>query len=293
MNERKQHVIKMAHQLFIDKGFQATSIQDILDYSGISKGTFYNYFPSKNELLIALFKTIYKKVEKERNQLLIGQDPSDIEIFIKQIELQMITNKENKLITLFEEVHISQDEDLKQYLKENQLRMLRWLNERFLDIFGTDKKPYLLDCSIMFMGILHQNTRYYMLAYESGTGIHQVVRYSVNRMAKIVNEVAEADEQLISPEFLDNWLPDLQNGDQLFQHELIHTVSALKRTLSTNKDQTKYIELLHFIQDELLHTKNPREFLIESVLLSLKAEDLLSKNETFNKLIQLIENYFI
>ncbi|SIC20615.1 Uncharacterised protein [Mycobacteroides abscessus subsp. abscessus] len=30
MNDRKQHVIKMAHQLFIDKGFQATSIQDMM-----------------------------------------------------------------------------------------------------------------------------------------------------------------------------------------------------------------------------------------------------------------------
>ncbi|MGA9287974.1 MAG: helix-turn-helix domain-containing protein, partial [Anaerobacillus sp.] len=63
MNDRKQHVIKMAHQLFIDRGFQATSIQDILDYSGISKGTFYNYFSSKNELLIALFKALYGSME--------------------------------------------------------------------------------------------------------------------------------------------------------------------------------------------------------------------------------------
>ncbi|MFP3340850.1 TetR/AcrR family transcriptional regulator, partial [Micrococcus sp. SIMBA_131] len=59
MNDRKQHVIKMAHQLFIERGFQSTSIQDILEYSGISKGTFYNYFSSKNELLIALFKALY------------------------------------------------------------------------------------------------------------------------------------------------------------------------------------------------------------------------------------------
>ena len=64
MNDRKQHVVNKAHQLFIDKGFQATSIQDILDYSGISKGTFYNYFSSKNELLIAIFKTIFKKLEQ-------------------------------------------------------------------------------------------------------------------------------------------------------------------------------------------------------------------------------------
>ena len=64
MKDRKLHVIKMSHQLFIEKGFLATSIQDILNYSGISKGTFYNYFSSKNELLMELFKSIYIKLEK-------------------------------------------------------------------------------------------------------------------------------------------------------------------------------------------------------------------------------------
>ena len=117
MNDRKQQVINKAHQLFIDKGFQATSIQDILEFSGISKGTFYNYFSSKNELLIAIFKNVFKQVEQGRNELLIGQDPSNIEIFIKQIEIQLKTNYENKLISLFEEVYFSKDEELKQYIK--------------------------------------------------------------------------------------------------------------------------------------------------------------------------------
>ncbi len=56
MNNRKQQVVKNAHHLFfVEKGFQAISIQDIIDYSGISKGTFYNYFSSKNELLTSCF----------------------------------------------------------------------------------------------------------------------------------------------------------------------------------------------------------------------------------------------
>ncbi|WP_246483829.1 TetR/AcrR family transcriptional regulator [Heyndrickxia vini] len=87
MKSRKQHVMTVAHQLFIHKGFQATSIQDILEGSSISKGTFYNYFPSKNELLLAIFADSYNELEKKREKLLIGQNRSDIEIFIKQIEL--------------------------------------------------------------------------------------------------------------------------------------------------------------------------------------------------------------
>ena len=102
MNERKQKVIKKAHQLFIDKGFYNTSINDILDYSSISKGTFYNYFSSKNELLMEIFKTMYKDVEIERNDLLIGKDPTDKEIFIKQMELHIEMNRTYKLNFLFD-----------------------------------------------------------------------------------------------------------------------------------------------------------------------------------------------
>ncbi|MDF0725904.1 TetR/AcrR family transcriptional regulator [Cytobacillus sp. S13-E01] len=292
MNDRKQHVIKMAHQLFIDKGFQATSIQDILDYSGISKGTFYNYFSSKNELLIAIFKTIYKKLEEDRNELLIGQDPSNIDIFIKQIELQMKTNRANKLVTLFEEVHFSNDEDLKQYIKDGQLRVLRWLYRRFIDIFGKNKKPYLLDCAIMFQGILHYNLKFHAIAYGSNASVYQVVHYSVERIAKMVVEVAEAGNQLILPEFLESWLPDCTKADQTFQQKLDHTILAVKKDLNDQAERTKYYQLLDFIQDELLNSKNPRKFLIESALLSLKAEQLFSEKKEFENLVQLVTSSF-
>jgi AcrR family transcriptional regulator len=292
MNDRKQHVIKMSHQLFIDKGFQATSIQDILDYSGISKGTFYNYFSSKSELLIALFKTIYKKMEQDRNELLIGQDPSSIEIFIKQIELQMNTNKKNKLITLFEEVLVSNDPDLKQFIKMGQLRNLHWIYMRFLEIFGENKKAYLLDCAIMFMGILHHNVKYYVMAYGSNTSTHQVVSYSVERVVQIVNEVAESGEQLIKPETLENWLPDNNRTDQALQQKLSETVLALKKNLCLHKEQANYNELIDFIQDELFHSKKPRKFLIENSLLPLKNVQDNIVRELVEKLAQLVANYF-
>lgn len=292
MNARKKHVIKMAHQLFIDKGFQATSIQDILEYSGISKGTFYNYFSSKNELLIALFNTIYKDLEKERNELLIGQDPSNIEIFIKQIELQLKTNRTSKLISLFEEVFVSNDEDLKQFIKRGHFRILHWLFYRFIDLFGEEKRPYLLDCSIMFMGILQHNLKYDALANQSHASIHKVVRYSVDRIVKIVDEVAEASDQLVRPELIESWVPVCKKLDRSFQQNLYHTVLALKKTLNHNEDNSQHIELLDFIQEELLHSKSPRKFLVDSALLSLKTNKLVLGKIEFQKIEQLVSDFF-
>ncbi len=129
-------------------------------YSGISKGTFYNYISTKNELLIALFKKINKKLNQERNKLLICEDRGNIEVFIMQVELKM--NRANKLLFLIEEVIVSKDGEIKQFIQGGLLQFLRWIYNRFIDIFGEGKKkPYLLDCSIMFLGILLHKLKFY------------------------------------------------------------------------------------------------------------------------------------
>lgn len=292
MNDRKQNVIKIAHELFIEKGYQATSIQDILDSSGISKGTFYNYFSSKSDLIIALFHMIYKKLEQERNELLIGQSPSDIQIFIKQIGLIMEANRDNKLISLFEEVVFINDFDIKRYIREGNFKMLHWVYTRFLDIFGNDKKNILLDSAIMFLGILHHNLRYFDLAKDMDIDIQQVVRYSVERVTKIVEEVEKSGEQLFRLELLEKWLPAKKTEENL-QQKLSHIICTMKKSALNCEEQIKYHELLEFIQTELLQSKNPRKFLIKSALLSLKeGKSLLGENE-LQKLNQLIDINFI
>jgi AcrR family transcriptional regulator len=296
MKDRKQHVIKMAHQLFTEKGFQATSIQDILDYSGISKGTFYNYFSSKSELLIAIYKTIYKKLERDRNELLIGQNPSNIEIFIKQLEMQMITNRKNKLIALYEEVMSSNDVDLKQFIQRSRLRSLSWLYHRFIDIFGENKKPYLLDCAIMFQGLLQHNLQYNRMAHESGENISLIVRYSVERLLKMVDEVAKSGDQLLAPDILEKWVPGCQKNNHELNNQLLKIGGSLKNLITKNLqdeiDQEKYIELLEFVQEEIIHTRTPRKFLIQSALQTLKNNPSRLWQKEINQIEQLVEDYF-
>ncbi len=51
---RRNEIIDVAQALFLSKGYDNTSVQDVLDGAGIAKGTFYHYFGSKMELLDAL-----------------------------------------------------------------------------------------------------------------------------------------------------------------------------------------------------------------------------------------------
>ena len=302
MNKRKQHVIKHAHKLFIEKGYQSTSIQDILEYSGISKGTFYNYFSSKSELLLAVFKMIHEKLRKERNELLIGQNPSDISIFIKQLELEMRFNKQNKLFSLFEEVYVSNDAELKQYIQRFRLINTHWIYLRFVDLFGQDNKPYLLDSTIIFSGILHSMIRNnFMEANASNSvSVSEIIQYCVNRIITIVENVSKSGEQIFPPECLNTWLPVRDENEHDLKNELLHAALLLKNTINKKineeYEQTMYYEYLEFIEDELLQTRKPRKFLIQSTFASFKAtshheiiQDIISYEKMAEDYLQQLE----
>lgn len=49
-------IVAMSSKLFKEKGYDKTSIQNIIDTLGISKGGLYHHFKSKEEILAAVFK---------------------------------------------------------------------------------------------------------------------------------------------------------------------------------------------------------------------------------------------
>ena len=53
---RRAELLDAAQQLFYAKGYEHTSVQDIVDRVGVAKGTFYHYFGSKVELLDELIE---------------------------------------------------------------------------------------------------------------------------------------------------------------------------------------------------------------------------------------------
>ena len=52
--EKRQELLGAAEKLFCAKGYEGTSVQDILDAAGMSKGGFYHHFASKEDVMKAL-----------------------------------------------------------------------------------------------------------------------------------------------------------------------------------------------------------------------------------------------
>lgn len=56
--ERKADIIQAARLLFLQKQYEKTTMQDIMEFLNIAKGTIYHYFSSKEELLEEVVKDI-------------------------------------------------------------------------------------------------------------------------------------------------------------------------------------------------------------------------------------------
>jgi AcrR family transcriptional regulator len=60
--EIRERLFRAALRLFASRGFAATTIEDITEAADVGKGTFFNYFPSKEHLLIAFGEIRREKV---------------------------------------------------------------------------------------------------------------------------------------------------------------------------------------------------------------------------------------
>ena len=58
----RERILEEALSLFSERGFQKTTVADIVEQSAIARGTFYNYFPDMNTLFDALIAQLNQQV---------------------------------------------------------------------------------------------------------------------------------------------------------------------------------------------------------------------------------------
>lgn len=67
---RRREILVAARELFVKKGYEQTSVNDILMIVDIAKGTFYYYFASKEEVLEAIILDIVEEGARRAEMIL-------------------------------------------------------------------------------------------------------------------------------------------------------------------------------------------------------------------------------
>ena len=84
--EKKERLLNVSLDLFTNKGFDHTSIEDITVEAGVAKGTFYNFFEKKEDVLLYYLD---REMVKSRHE--IEQKIDEMETLVDKLELLIIT----------------------------------------------------------------------------------------------------------------------------------------------------------------------------------------------------------
>ena len=88
----KGKIVSAAWQLFYRQGYDDTTIDEIVDASGTSRGSFYHYFEGKDALLSSLSYLFDEKYEELMDTMDISLSPIDKLIFLNRELFGMIEN---------------------------------------------------------------------------------------------------------------------------------------------------------------------------------------------------------
>lgn len=270
MNPKKQQILTAAYELFINRGYNPTSIQDILDEAGVSKGTFYNYFGSKSECLMAIMESIGSEIRQQRLAAAVGLPANDPEVLAQQLYIRIKLNLEKNLFALYESIFYSQDPELKAFSVKQYTLEMEWISSRIIDVFGKEAAPYALENAAFVHGYVQQLIHLWRLSSTEELPAENLSAFVIRRLqATVTLQIAAKDS------FLKNLkLPSTTLADAISVEELSTRFQTYTEKI---KHYPKTQQLVYFLSTEIV-TEKPRKPLIESVLTTL-ANDKMIESE--------------
>jgi AcrR family transcriptional regulator len=85
--ETRERLFRAALRLFAEKGFAETTVEDVTNAADVGKGTFFNYFPSKEHILIAFSDMQLSKLQATVDQMRARPEP--MRSFFRAMTLRM------------------------------------------------------------------------------------------------------------------------------------------------------------------------------------------------------------
>lgn len=164
INKTMQKILNSAEILFSEKGYDATSIEDITKHAGTTKALFFYYFKTKRDILFTLMKS---KRDEAVNTFIEQNENGEINITKDEIYkgcISFITNNQNIFrIALFEFLKTSSGtnimlelpkeifakfEDMCQFSKEEQLKLIITVIKTTLFVSVSDNLCSMFDVSV-------------------------------------------------------------------------------------------------------------------------------------------------
>src|SRR5512147_2943507 len=77
---RRHEIFHQVVRIFIKKGFHETSMQEIADAAGLGKSTLYDYFRTKDEILVYFFEDQWNDVIEDAQKIAVQNCSAEVRL---------------------------------------------------------------------------------------------------------------------------------------------------------------------------------------------------------------------
>jgi len=162
-------LLSVATRLFAERGFERTSVQELVSAAGVTKGAMYHYFTSKDDLLYAVYQRVLAMQMERLNGFAVARGP--VRDRLREAAIDVVhTTVENldDMRIFFRSLHMLSDDRQTAVRKER-----RQYHERFRGLIeegqrqGVFRTDVPADIAVtQYFGAVHHLSTWYRVGGE-------------------------------------------------------------------------------------------------------------------------------
>ena len=135
VQKRSAQILEAAARVFAQKGYHAATTKEIASEAGVSEGTIYNYFQSKEDLLLSIPRLISETTALPAlSQMLTtpitsGEEEQKLMTIVLENAFQTLQRNVDFLKVLFSTLPTMDEKTLEEYLRRMPLYLTQFLEE--------------------------------------------------------------------------------------------------------------------------------------------------------------------
>jgi AcrR family transcriptional regulator len=238
LKDKKQLIINAAIKCFAQKGFHATSIQEIVDTAGIAKGSVYSYFKSKEDLLFVAIKHEYDRMMSGVLTVANNTNLTPRERLAAQFQhmLQITLEYSDFIATLKNETDLMINDQMKAFMNDMHKADFQWYCQSILAIYGDAAKPYVFDAAIIIQAVVNCFTYMDRVQLES----KELTGFFMDRLDDLVDGMIRKQQKpMLNKEISDNSANPCSPEVYFSYEDSLKAVQSIRTYIKQSKLETK------------------------------------------------------
>ncbi|HET7578777.1 MAG TPA: TetR/AcrR family transcriptional regulator [Bacillales bacterium] len=259
MNEKGKQIIEASIKLFAKKGYHATSMQEIADESGVSKGSVYNHFDSKENLLLSIFQYYYELLIEKISRVSEDDSLSPRERLVQQVYLQFREFLQHRdfIEMQMREQAMQVNDEVTAFLFQIRAETLEWYKNVVAEVYGSETERYSYDLAAILHAMISEYFGYLILD-KMELDCENLSHFIVDRLDDLVVGLARKQPE---PMMRKGIVPK-REGRVKNVHEEIERIRELAPAFDNGDD---LLESLCMLEKELASEK-PKKVIIQGML---------------------------